>query len=425
MANPVAKPRVIADERLDLPDFNAVADLLSAASGQWLANLQGVAEGVLSSCEWTYNNVNPTHQYIELGAVQLYGAKPDAALSSLADATVVQFDPADPIQAAIAPPNIAGFSGSTCVLWWSAVLVQADTKTRRVWSSGGSDSGDPVPVETRWFPRVVWAVTANFSTPPSGTGPWYRLAAVDFQTATPLVCFCHAFDIGFESHALAVAQSAESYTNWPGQIAIRQASTVSEAGRTWGASEIASLLSHIVLLILDNRATFNPQTLQFTSTGFDGLLQVPERGLVQVNDDLDTVIASPALNAPCCHYVGEVTYNSGPQTYTLVSTYDSGIFTVGCSTDTWNYGSGTTKKAVLTASPSTGYTVAWLEAMQYSSAYPLPASAQPPLTVVSRSPLLLGAGAWDVGHIALGAGDPNDWLGTVSSFQIRLFGQPV
>lgn len=286
--------RQIANERWDLPDAAAaIGNLLAETISRSQAGDIGVAEGVLSRSEVTFETVGPVYQ-LRLGGALLYGCKPDATPSNLSTAAPVVYDPTDPNQIQSTVDITAFASGTTNgAIWWSVGQAQTDLENRRLWAAGFPD-GQITAMNTRLSPRVTFQTSADLFTPPSDPGTWYRFAAFDFPAApaAPTVVLCHALDFGFENSALAVAQGTVEATNWFGQIALANRSAVTNSGRSYSVARMFTQFALTFLRTLDSTVDFDAETLELTAPGSSTLTTVPSSGVVQ----LDVQVAGNATN---------------------------------------------------------------------------------------------------------------------------------
>lgn len=302
----------VVNERWDLPDGAASLMQLQADT---LARIEagdlGVAEGVLSRSEVTFETVGPVKR-LRLGGCLLYGCKPDDTPSNLSTAAPVVYDPTDPNQTQ-STVDITSLDGSEGAIWWSVALAPTDLANRRVWEAGYPD-GRNQPILTRETPRVIFQTTsgANFDTPPATGGPWYRFAAVDFNASPPTVVLCHALDFGFEYHAFAVAAGTVSPNYWLGQIALNNRSNSTNVGRSYSVARLLTQMSLSYLQTLDSRLTYDVETCGIVDFSGSTLLTAPERGIVQLNEGSVGTLATYQL-----------TWDAGDEEWTFSASAES------------------------------------------------------------------------------------------------------
>lgn len=296
MPNFIKRVRQVANERWDLPDAaNAIMELVAEGIARAEAGDLGVAEGVLSRSEVTFEEPSPGVFQLRFGGCLLYGCKPDDTPSNLSTAAPIVYDPTNPnqIQSTVDITAIENGEGS---IWWSVELVPYELANRRIWEEGYPD-GRNQPINTRMYPRITFSLVsgANFNTPPGVGGPWYRFAAVDFNDEPPTTILCHALDYGFELTAFDVAAGTVSANFWLGQIALANRAAGTNSGRSYSVARLLTTLALIQLTTLDDNTTFNTETGEILTFGATTLLTAPSYGLTQLISRVDG-IATTVVN---------------------------------------------------------------------------------------------------------------------------------
>lgn len=308
MASAGNRPRVIDNERLDIPDFEALSALIYAWTQAAEGMECGVGEGVLSPPAVTYEEVGvgPTRQ-IRLGNATLYGAQNSAAANNVTAAYPIVYDPTDPnqLQTTI---DLTAYANSGGAIWWTVDLVNATLDNRRVWESGYPD-GRAVAMLTRQVQRIRWTTSANFNTAPVEAGTWFRAGAFWLPTSgAPTVLWAHAYDWGRQDDLNAFIITGDNTAlRWRiGQWLFSEGyNTASNVGRSFGAGRYAAQTAAVTLTILDSDWEFDPQTLEVVTAGSVGFETPPSRGLAQVNTALDAVVSlAPPLAVATIRYTG-------------------------------------------------------------------------------------------------------------------------
>lgn len=333
--------RVVDNERLDIPDYQAIFSLIYGWTQAAEGMIAGVNEGCLSPPAVTYEEVGPVRQ-IRLGNATLYGAQNDATSSNLTAAFPVVYDPTDPNQLQ-STLDLSSYANAGGAIWWTVDLVNSDLDNRRVWEAGYPD-GRAVAMLTRQRQRVRFEATADFNTSPT-PGTWFRMGAFWLPTSgAPTVLWLHAYDYGRQTDLSAfIATGAEAGTRvrigqWMFSDGYNPASNV---GRSFGIGRYAAQLGMVALSMLDSGWVYDPQTLEITSAGTVGFETPPTRGLYQLDADLTTAETDinelqtqvADLNGfrsifGCTISSSNVVTQERPFTAILSSTYSSGDCTI-------------------------------------------------------------------------------------------------
>lgn len=281
--------RVVDNERLDIPDFQAIFSLIYGWNQAAEGMIAGVNEGCLSPPAVTYEEVGPVRQ-IRLGNATLYGAQNDATSSNLTTAYPVVYDPTDPNQLQ-STLDLSAYANAGGAIWWTVDLVNSDLDNRRVWESGYPD-GRAVAMLTRQRQRVRFAATADFNTSPT-PGTWFRMGAFWLPTSgAPTVLWLHAYDFGGQNDmAPLIAAGTDPATRVRiGQWIFRDGyNPASNSGRSFGIGRYAAQFGMVALSTLDSGWEYDPETLEITSAGTVGFETPPTRGLYQINAALDAI----------------------------------------------------------------------------------------------------------------------------------------
>lgn len=349
MPNFIKRVRQVANERWDLPDAaNAIMELVAEGIARAEAGDLGVAEGVLSRSEVTFEEPSPGVYQLRFGGCLLYGCKPDDTPSNLSSAVPVVYDPANTnqIQSTV---DITSLDGSEGAVWWSVELVPYELANRRVWEEDYPD-GRIQPINTRQYPRVTFSVTSgnNFNTPPGVGGPWYRFAAVDFNANPPTTVLCHALDYGFEHTAFEVAAGTVGPNFWLGQIALANRAAGTNSGRSYSVARLLTTLALSFQQLKNSNFTYDPETGEILTTGGADatLLTEVDQGVMQLNDTARSGLA----------WIGTLTWNGGTPAYELAETFTNDTVTVTLTdgNDAWGNNG---VRAVLTLDAGVGYEV--------------------------------------------------------------------
>lgn len=287
------------NERLGRTDFDAIAELFDYAQSKALGSLYGVSEGVLSRSETSFAIVGPEHR-ITLGACDLYGCKPTTSPSNIGEEVNGRYDPTSPSQIQTYV-DVAAYEGGTCAIWWSLSLVPTDLDNRRQYQPG-FPQGRAIAMYVRSRQRVTFQVTANLVTPPA-SGTWYRFAAVNYESVSPIVALCHAIDDGFEAVAHLVAAGTLSADLFLGQRMLNNRNASNNTGRNYGFARAITTLSQDTLKTLDSDTLTNAQTavfdnppvVNFPTPGTPGTYQLDQRMLTAEGQIAALAAAGPVL----------------------------------------------------------------------------------------------------------------------------------
>lgn len=282
--------RTVDNERLDKNDFDAIFSLIYGWAQLASGMTDGVAEGVLSPPSVTYEVVGPVRQ-IRLGECTLYAAQNEGAATNRAIAYPVVYDPtsANQLQTTV---DLSAFSNAQGVLWWTVDLTDTDLDNRRVWEAGYPD-GRAVAMLTRQRERIRFTTSADFDTAPAIAGTWYKMGVFFLPTSgAPTVRWGHAFDYGWTTYMNPPSDLDSFQQRWVGQWIFQDGyDSADNTGRSFGLPRMLSQLAMYILTMLDSDYTFNPETLEFLTTGSTDFATGPDRGIVQLDADLATAEA--------------------------------------------------------------------------------------------------------------------------------------
>lgn len=274
------RPNLVSRQRLDLLDVERLRDSIYNDREFVDAGLMGPCEGVLSTCEITFEDVDVTTKLLRFGEMVLCGYKNLGAARDLSSGFVVPFIPTAPQQNQTTV-NIATYEGgSGGVLWWRAGLIPSDLGNRRQWQPG-FPIGRAVAINTMLRSRVYFGVSASFASPPAGGETWYRLGRFVYpEGGPPVVTLCHAYDVGFaDSPTIARAK-------FLGQSMLDNRASGSNDGRSYGIARALTVLSNVIMAIKDRDHSWDLETMEVTTAGAEDLLARTYRGLKQLDDDL-------------------------------------------------------------------------------------------------------------------------------------------
>lgn len=295
MADVGPRPRVVANQRLGLPQFEAVADFIYAFV-QNAAGLEfGVAEGVMSPPAWTYEVVGPVRQ-IRLGAFTMYAARNAGAASNLGPGFPFIFDPSLPEQVQ-STVDLSAYSNAGFAIWATVDLVDSTLDNARVWESGYPD-GRAVAMLTERLQRVRFTATTDIATPPGGGDTWWNIAVGRLPpSGAPTIVWVGALDFdSAEYFQTALATGQEIIGRYLQQYAFQAGyNPANNDGRSFGVSRVLTLIGMKLLNCISSEYTFDPITMQFTSVNPDASFtgSVP-RGLIELDEDLTTAEADIA-----------------------------------------------------------------------------------------------------------------------------------
>ncbi len=283
--------RTVDNERLDKNDFDAIFSLIYGWAQLASGMTDGVAEGVLSPPSVTYEVVGPVRQ-IRLGECTLYAAQNEGAATNRAIGYPVVYDPtsANQLQTTV---DLSAFSNAQGVIWWTVDLTDTDLDNRRVWEAGYPD-GRAVAMLTRQRERIRFTTSADFDTAPAIAGTWYKMGVFFLPTSgAPTVRWGHAFDYGWTTYMNPPSDLDSFQQRWVGQWIFQDGyDPADNTGRSFGLPRMLSQLAMYILTMLDSDYTFNPETLEFLTTGSTDFATGPDRGIVQLDADLATVETS-------------------------------------------------------------------------------------------------------------------------------------
>jgi hypothetical protein len=186
------------DERLDIPDADAMQTLIYNYIGRALGGLFGPAEGAFSSMAFTAS-VDGGNPVIDIGEGLIFGAhllSPTGAGQKTADGILISHDPALPDQTSRVNAAVFEPAQQEPYIWAALSLLETDTDTRRKWDIGTSDEITFSP-KTRIRQRVKFELSL---TEPGATfdSPWIRIGQITSWTgsgpALPTVTAIHPFD---------------------------------------------------------------------------------------------------------------------------------------------------------------------------------------------------------------------------------------
>jgi hypothetical protein len=283
------RPNLVSRQRLDLLDVERLRDSIYNDRELVDAGLMGPCEGVLSTCEIAFEDVDVTTKLLRFGEMVLCGYKNLGAARDLSSGFVVPFIPTAPQQNQTTV-NIATYEGgSGGVLWWRAGLIPSDLGNRRQWQPG-FPIGRAVAINTMLRSRVYFGVSASFASPPAGGETWYRLGRFVYpEGGPPVVTLCHAYDVGFaDSPTIARAK-------FLGQSMLDNRASGSNDGRSYGIARALTVLSNVIMAIKDRDHSWDLETMEITVAGAEDLLARTYRGLKQLDDDLTALDATVTI----------------------------------------------------------------------------------------------------------------------------------
>jgi len=269
------KVRFEDNERLDIPDANALQTLVYAYLAEVLGGLIGPHSGVLTNMEFvvTSTAVDVT---VDLAECLLYAGEitppVDPLTSRLGTGGVYKFDPALSWQGPQSL-DLTAFEGGSeePYLWFKRDPIDTDLDTRRQWSVG-SQTEVSVSLETRTRGKVTFFASVSY--PGSG---WFKFAQVTGWTPqggtldVPTVTLIHALD------ANLAGTDADDFTYRSGKLL---GPNVDDVGIEWAHVGIARVLSVIAY-----------ELANLKGSGIDAYFQNPPRDMTELDTDLATAEA--------------------------------------------------------------------------------------------------------------------------------------
>jgi len=268
--------RVEPDERLDIPDFNALQTLVYQAIVDLLGGLLGETSGVLGRPTFD-TSAAPT---IGIGSAMFVGCKRVTGDLGRTQGYVVPYNPASPVQASFATLNLAAFTATLPYLWWARTQVDSDQATRRRWAGGTEATFTP---NTRARTRVIFGATNNINTPPNPDHDWFVWGKVtSWAGVVPTIQTYSPWDLNSPASGLGPPN--------PYVGAYLQQVWGSQSGVKGGLAQVITVLGINILRLLDSDWVMNPfgDVVTPGTYGF-GTLPPANSGAYQMNDRVEAL----------------------------------------------------------------------------------------------------------------------------------------
>lgn len=273
----------VDDERLDIPDAEALQELVYEYAMRALGGLVGAeTSGVLG--ELAFDTSTPSA--VPIPACLFYVATEDSGDTTgmRVDGQVIRYDPTDAAQIALGAQGTTvdvsayALAETKAFLWARRVTQDVDTDTRRRWDVGTSDEV-AFSAETRTREYVVFGTSANNDTTPDANSGWFKFAQIALWTAgDPTITTIHPFDLTGDNF----------YDVERRLIEFQDPSTSRPIGIALAITKIIEVLRN-----------------HLNSAGANDWRQAPSRGLQQLDTDLTTAEADiAALEAVNTDFAG-------------------------------------------------------------------------------------------------------------------------
>ena len=163
--------RMVAQERLDLPDFNALQSMVDNAMQLQLGALMGRGGGLLGPVNIT-TSTDGVNRFIEFTPFQYYWSQREPELASPAQSVpyrgwrggISQYNPTAPGQVTKVVYNDALATGVASIVWARPTVVSTDTDARRKFSAGAEQS---ISTQTRNTVVTQFKITVATTDPDS------------------------------------------------------------------------------------------------------------------------------------------------------------------------------------------------------------------------------------------------------------------
>jgi hypothetical protein len=266
----VDKVNLEDDERLDIPDTQSIAELVSETVVRMLGGLFGGARKGGDSADLTVsgslNNIVFNTTVLSATTIPNKCMLLNFRQNETGDdeGQVVWYDPADPGQQTTIDISPYQAGSLTPYIWAKRYDIADDADTRKKWVSGAETT---FSLATRQRHRVEWAVDAGDHRTATGDDQWFVVAQIESWsvpvTGIPLIRTWHPFDAGSPI-------SSGLQDSWT-------------LGRVAGAYDISSLgINHAMRLILHTLMRYRK---------VDGTVHPLLSGPAQGLDDLGLVVA--------------------------------------------------------------------------------------------------------------------------------------
>lgn len=199
--------RVVSDERLDIPDFDAAtfglnSEQLSRVLGMWGGLVEGTGyyQGCVSKPSTSYDTGT---KFLTINGFALYQSGSAASPSASGAGRVIAYDPTQQWQMALTGVDLSAFSPSTsCVVWALPGTTTSTLETRKRWLPGASgETSFSTQSRTRTIISDFQALPAtftagrvtSFTAPPSDE--WVAVLKIEsWSGSAPVVGVIGAWD---------------------------------------------------------------------------------------------------------------------------------------------------------------------------------------------------------------------------------------
>lgn len=293
------------DERLDIPDTQAISELAETAVVRALGGVMGFGSGVLSIPTITYNSgVNAGIWDFDTGFT-VWQASSGTSPTQAYDGRLLRYDPSKAWQSTL-QIDLTAYSANDATVWVRRVEVSADLDARKRDTGSGETT---FSLNTRTREAIEITATANLSTIPSaGSGDeWVPIAWIsNYSTggAATQITFINAWD-GLDNDG-SIRDSTVANVRTPITASI---------SRDGGLVRLLYYMRLYMGLMID-------------STSGTSWSTVPSRGLSQIDGVLDEYEALPSVLATCQATWGGSSWTVNAQKNVSASTGTHGDFQI-------------------------------------------------------------------------------------------------
>ena len=281
--------RVEDDERLDIPDFNALQTLIYETLADVIGGLFGECSGVLG---WPTFGTTPASA-ITVGECVFVGVRRRTGSSHRPRGGVFPYNPASTYQTGSTTLDLFPYSGAeeNPYLWFARTEMVADVASRRRHTAGSENTFTP---ETRVRQRIIFGTSPDKTLAPDENNDWFVWGrVVDWNAGVPVIEPFHPFERGNLADSGSTNDSKIAYI-------LATVASLTDPGVNLGVAEYIDVLRRAVLMALDSDWTFNNDTGGVATAGEVGLLSPVTGGTdfiggKQAKERIEALEASPKL----------------------------------------------------------------------------------------------------------------------------------